>query len=136
MWFNELVLTFFLAHLFKGNICQHFAGVHVSGCACTTLVHVGQKLVMILSIYYILAGFLNGVKFFFAHSSHFVVSTGGSHLYHCISLYIIRIKICTYSTDLEIFQCTECLYSIICIKRNFFLTKQITFCTGFLSLYI
>ena len=67
MRFNELVFAYFLAHLFEGNICQHFIRIHIGRSTRSTLEHVCEKLVMIFSIDHILTGFFNGGEFFLAY---------------------------------------------------------------------
>src|SRR5688572_12230075 len=135
MWFNKLILSFFLTHFFKGNIGQYLIGIHVSGSTSTTLIQVCKELIMILSINHILTSFFNSIHSIFLHSTYFRISTSCSQFYDGICFYVVRIKICFYSADLEILKRPERLYSIIGIERNLFFTKQVFFSARFRCLF-
>ena len=122
MWFDGMIVAFFLAAQLKSYIGKHFVSVHVGRSTGATLVHVDEKMLMILSVDNSLAGFFNGGQFFFTHSSDIRVSTCSRQLDHGISSYIIRIKFGRYAANLEIFKSAGRLDAIICFGRNLLIT--------------
>src|SRR5204863_7812131 len=56
MWFDGMIVAFFLAAQLKSNIGKHFIGVHIRRGTGSALVHIDEKMFMIFSVYYGLAG--------------------------------------------------------------------------------
>ena len=127
MGFYNSVFSFFVTTDFKRYIGDHLIRIHIGRSACTTVVQVNQKLVLVFAIDYCLACFLNQGQFFLTHSPHVSIGTGCGHLDHGICFYIIRIKFSRDTAYLEVFQCAGCLHTVRSTVRYLFFTQKISF---------
>ena len=124
-----LIFTSLMTHDLKGTVGDHFIGVHVGGCAGTTLDHIDGELVEILSIHYLAACLRYGVVLLVGQKAELMVGHCRTQLCDGQSLHKRRIVAEMEPAYLEIFQTSHGLHSIQIALRHLDGAKKIGFHT-------
>ena len=126
-----LIFTFLMTHQLQPDIGQHFVGVHVDGSTCTALVNVYRELVHAFAVIqdFITCG-NDGVGHTFRDGLQLFVGQGRCLFYHYHTAYKFRDIADFVIANVEVFNRSQSVNTIVGIRWNFPGTQQIFFDTN------
>ncbi len=126
-----LVLTFLVAHQLKTDVCQYLVGVHVHRCPRAALIDVDRELIHALAIVqHFIAGGNDGIGNVFRNGLQLFVRHGCRFLHHHHATHKLRDVADFAVADVEVFNRSQSVNTIVGIRWNFPGTQQIFFDTN------
>ncbi|SAJ31298.1 Uncharacterised protein [Enterobacter cloacae] len=126
-----LVFTFLMTHQLQADVCQHFIGVHVDGGARAALIDVDRELIHAFAVVQhliargdnrICSAFRNGLQLFVRQSRGFFYHHHATHKFRDVADFAVA--------DVEVFNRSQSVNTIVGIRWNFPGTQQIFFDTN------
>ena len=126
-----LIFTFLVTHQLQPDIGQHFVGIHVDGGACTALVNVYRELVHAFAV---IQDFItcsnDGVRYTFRDGLQLFVCQSSGLLNHYHAAHKFRDVTDFVVADVEVFNRSQSVNTIVGFGWNFPGTQQIFFDTN------
>ncbi len=126
-----LVLTLLVAHQLEADVGQYLVGIHVHRCTRAALVDVDRELIHALAVVqHFIAGGDNGIGDAFRNGLQLFVCHGCGFLHHHHATHKLRDVADFAIADVEVFNRSQSVNTIVGIRWNFPGTQQIFFDTN------
>ena len=126
-----LVFTFLVTHQLQANVCQYFVGIHVDGGARAALIDVNRELVHAFAVVqHFIAGCDNRICRAFRNGLQLFVGQGCGFLHHHHATNKLRDVADFAVADVEVFNRSQSVDTVVGIRWNFPGTQQVFFDTN------